>query len=60
MNGHVAQFEVVNYPNAQYAAKVVWKCSCGKQGQVHDGIHVASVRRARSAHKRHVAAQKGA
>ena len=56
MNGHAAQYEVVQYPGVQYTAKVVWKCACGKRGQVNDGIHAASIRRARSAHRRHVAA----
>lgn len=53
---HTATYTTVNYPRAAYAQRVEWACSCGKKGAAHDGQQPATLRRARSAHRRHVAA----
>lgn len=53
---HKATYEVINYPRTSYPHTVRWTCTCGKIGQVIDGARGgASIRRARTAHKRHVA-----
>jgi hypothetical protein len=53
---HVMSHRVINYSNSVYARRVEWACSCGKTGGVDDGQQPATLRRARSAHRRHVAA----
>lgn len=56
--GHaLVSLPVTNYPGSQWARKVGWVCECGKSGEINDGRIGATIKRARSAHKRHVAAQ---
>lgn len=50
------EMPVTNYPSSSWARTVGWVCSCGKRGEISDGRMGATFKRARSAHRRHVAA----
>jgi hypothetical protein len=52
----LADLVAINYPSSIYARRIEWKCLCGKSGAIEDGQIGATYKRARSAHKRHVAA----
>lgn len=52
----LADLVTTNYPNSVYARRIEWVCLCGKTGAIEDGQMGATYKRARSAHRRHVAA----
>lgn len=52
----VADLKTINYPRSGWTARIEWTCTCGKTGAVNDGRMAPTLSRARSAHRRHVAA----
>jgi hypothetical protein len=53
---HTAKYEITHYPNSSYAYKIKRICSCGNTSTLSETQSGLTLRTARAAQRRHVAA----